>query len=208
MSSQPLSIQQSASWGSRYPSYQVDFATANTGKKMSFTKRRIRFRFGFPNLTALEYGKTGTDCRGEEHEVSFVWSLTSGRKSVVFDNQEVLCADGRQARFEFSWSKDNKHVYKFIAHATGGGDRQYDSMSTASRTCAPSRVAQSAHSLSFSPFALSRIAMVSSPCQSVAPSVSIHAATDYCDDPNLTASSTPPAKHTSRLLTRAAFIDF
>ena len=126
MSSQPLSIQQSASWGSRYPSYQVDFATANTGKKMSFTKRRIRFRFGFPNLTALEYGKTGTDCRGEEHEVSFVWSLTSGRKSVVFDNQEVLCADGRQARFEFSWSKDNKHVYKFIAHATGGGDRQYD----------------------------------------------------------------------------------
>lgn len=144
----PPRIKQSLSWNSRYPAYQVpphlprrppppfpphpahprqvDFAAANTGKKVALTKRRVRWRFGYPSTSALSDGKTGTDCRGEEHEVSLVWSLTSGKKSVVFDNQEVHCSDGRQAMFEFGWSRDNKHVYKIVAHATGGGDRQYD----------------------------------------------------------------------------------
>jgi hypothetical protein len=93
---------------------------------MSFTKRRVRWRFGFPNLEALEAGKTGPDCRGSEHELSFVWSITSGKKSIVFDNEEVHCSDSRQSLFEFSWSRDNKHVFKIIANAVGGGDRQYD----------------------------------------------------------------------------------
>jgi len=98
----------------------------NAGRRLALTKRRVRWRFGYPSLPSLESGKTGTDCRGEEHEVSLVWSLTSGKKSVVFDNVEVHSSESRQSVFEFSWSRDNQHVYKIVANAAGGGQRQYD----------------------------------------------------------------------------------
>ncbi|GMI07030.1 hypothetical protein TrRE_jg3487 [Triparma retinervis] len=130
-SSPPLSpgvIANSFSWGSQHPSYQVDFVAQNTGRRVALTKRRVRWRFGYPNAKALEDGKTGIEARGEEHEVSLVWSLTSGKKSVVFDNQEVHSSDSRASTFEFTWSRSNLHVYKIVAHATGTGPggRQYD----------------------------------------------------------------------------------
>lgn len=124
----PHALSKSLSWSAQYPSYQVDFVAQNTGRRVALTKRRVRWRFGFPSAEALEGGKTGIEARGEEHEVSLVWSLTSGKKSVVFDNQEVHSSDSRASTFEFSWSRDNLHVYKITAHATGNGPsgRQYD----------------------------------------------------------------------------------
>ncbi|GMI00655.1 hypothetical protein TrST_g8804 [Triparma strigata] len=122
----PRSLHNSLSWGSKYPTYQVDYTAVNAGRRLALTKRRVRWRFGYPSLPSLEAGKTGTDCRGEEHEVSLVWSLTSGKKSVVFDNVEVHSSESRQSVFEFSWSRDNQHVYKIVANAAGGGERQYD----------------------------------------------------------------------------------
>jgi hypothetical protein len=54
------------------PPYQIDFSASLSGKLIAFTKRRIRWRFGFSNSDAISNGHTGTECRGEEHEVSMV----------------------------------------------------------------------------------------------------------------------------------------
>lgn len=53
------------------------------------TKRRICWKFGFSNTQAVDTGLSGSNCRGEEHEVVFVWSLTSGKKFVLADGHEV-----------------------------------------------------------------------------------------------------------------------
>lgn len=68
-------------WSARYPVYQIEFTCVASGKHIAATKRRLKWRFGFPNQDALSNGKTGIDCRGEEHEVSVVWSVTSGKKT-------------------------------------------------------------------------------------------------------------------------------
>lgn len=76
-------------------SYQIDCQTTKKGKLIAGTKRRICWKFGFSNPAAMQRGLTGTDCRGEEHQVVFVWSWTSGKKFVLADGHEV------------HWSKHN-----------------------------------------------------------------------------------------------------
>lgn len=82
-------------------SYQIDCQTTKKGKMFAGTKRRICWKFGFSNREALQRGLSGTDCRGEEHEVVFVWSLTSGKKFVLADGHEV------------HWSKQSPFAEKF-----------------------------------------------------------------------------------------------
>jgi hypothetical protein len=98
--------------------YQVDCAKASSGKTVSITKRRIRWRYGFANPTAISNGATSVDCRGSEHEITLVWSITSGKKLVVHDSQEVHYSQGRRAegKFQFCW-KARDHVFTVIAHA-------------------------------------------------------------------------------------------
>lgn len=117
------------------PVYQIDFLNAASGKRLGVTKRRVRFRFGFSNAEALAQGLTGVDCRGEEHEVTLVWSLTSGKRTVMADGHEVhfskikAVTDGR---FETTWTMAGHHVVKLVAHAAPPlfsnvqGFRQYD----------------------------------------------------------------------------------
>lgn len=123
--------------GSKYshinPVYQVDFSNAASGKRLSGTKRRVRFRFGFSNAEAIAQGATGTECRGEEHEVCLVWSLTSGKRVVVADGEEVHYSKGSrtEGRFETSWTIPGGHMIKLIAHAAPPlfpipGFRQFD----------------------------------------------------------------------------------
>lgn len=69
--------------------YQIDCQTTKKGRMIAGTKRRICWRFGISNAVAVGRGLSGTDCRGEEHEVVFVWSLTSGKKFVLADGHEV-----------------------------------------------------------------------------------------------------------------------
>ena len=114
------------------PIYQVDTQNAASGKRLSATKRRVRWRFGFGNREALSQGMTGVDCRGEEHEVVLVWSLTSGKRLIIADGQEVYFNIGRRmdSKFETSWSMHN-HVFKIVAHAAPPlveqpGFRQFD----------------------------------------------------------------------------------
>jgi hypothetical protein len=63
-----------------HPTYQIDFSAEDVGKRFAASKREIRWRFGFPNQQALNSGVTGPACRGEEHEVVVLWSITSGKK--------------------------------------------------------------------------------------------------------------------------------
>lgn len=101
------------------PIYQVDWQNEASGKRVSATKRRVRWRFGFSNRAALDQGLKGPEARGEEHEVVLVWSLTSGKRLVVVDGQEVHFSMGRRAdaKFETSWSMFGGHIFQIIAHA-------------------------------------------------------------------------------------------
>jgi hypothetical protein len=88
-------------------------------------------RFGFANPAALAAGQTGVDCRGEEHDVTLVWSLTSGKRMVLADGQEVHFSNSRNNLFEFSWTMKGNNVLKIVAHASPPlsptpGFRQYD----------------------------------------------------------------------------------
>lgn len=119
------------SWSSRFPAYQLDFTAAASGKRVASTKRRIRWRFGFPNKQALDDGRTGIDCRGEEHDIVIVWSITSGKRQVMMDGQEVHFSVSRSGVLEHSWPGRGNHVMKVIAHAAPPlsatpGFRQYD----------------------------------------------------------------------------------
>lgn len=64
--------------------YQVEFRVQNQGKQMSSSKRVIAFRYGFANERALSMGKTGVDCRGEEHDIVVTWSITGGKAACTF----------------------------------------------------------------------------------------------------------------------------
>ena len=90
-----------------------------------------RRRFGFANPEALANGETGTACRGEEHDVTIVWSITSGKRLVLADGQEVHYSNSRNNVFDFSWTMRGNHVLKITAHASPPmsaepGFRQYD----------------------------------------------------------------------------------
>lgn len=123
MSSRTFNIQ--------FPVYQIDFSAVAAGKRVAATKRRIRWRFGFPNLKALEEGRTGTECRGEEHEIVIVWSVTSGKRQIIMDGREIHFSSNRVGVIDFSWNAKGNHVFKTICHATPPlspqpGFRQYD----------------------------------------------------------------------------------
>lgn len=88
-------------------------------------------RFGFANPEALAAGETGTACRGEEHDITLVWSITSGKRLVLADGQEVHYSSSRNSIFDFSWTMRGNHVLKIVAHASPPlsptpGFRQYD----------------------------------------------------------------------------------
>jgi hypothetical protein len=101
------------------PPYQVDFCNVAAGKTIAATKRRVRFRFGFSNRLALEEGRSGTDCRGEEHEVVIVVSTLSGKRYVYCDGHEVHFSTGSGSFygggdnvFETSWTMKGGHLVK------------------------------------------------------------------------------------------------
>lgn len=115
----------------RSPVYQIDFTAVDAGKRIASSKRRIRWRFGFTNQDALAAGETGTACRGEEHDITLIWSITSGKRLVLADGQEVHYSNSRSQVFDFSWTMRGNHVLKVIAHVTTPMNappsfRQYD----------------------------------------------------------------------------------
>jgi len=120
--------------------YQMEYNNVASGKIVSATKRRISWRFGFPNAEAVKKGLNGVDCRGSEHEVTLIWSLTSSKREIKVDGNRVHYSVGNLSdiKFEESWKMANGHELKIIAHAappmsprfngneTAVASRQYD----------------------------------------------------------------------------------
>lgn len=60
-----------------------------------------------------------------------MWSITSGKRLVLADGQEVHYSSSRSNVFDFSWTMRGNHVLKIVAHASPPlspvpGFRQYD----------------------------------------------------------------------------------
>jgi len=116
--------------------YQVDCSIASSGKRVPVSKRRVRWRWGIANNNAIKAGATGVDCRGSEHEVTLVWSVTSGKRLVLQDGKEVHFSVGRrtEGEFRYSWNPSgvmNNHILTIVAHAAPplspkAGFKQFD----------------------------------------------------------------------------------
>jgi len=103
----------------------------NFGNKFYSHAVTVARRFGFPNKEALDAKQTGQACRGEEHEVVIVWSITSGKRQIVMDGKEVYFQSSRTGILDHSWTSRGNHVYKVVCYATPPvqaypGFRQYD----------------------------------------------------------------------------------
>ena len=90
---------------------------------MSASKRIIHFRFGFANADALSQGKTGTECRGGEHDITVTWSITGGKREISMDGREVQYSAGKRANasrradmLETSF-RLNGHTYELTCYA-------------------------------------------------------------------------------------------
>lgn len=57
-------------------------------------------------------GRTGVDCRGEEHDIVVIWSVTSGKRQVYMDGTEIHFSSSRAGIFQYSWSAKGNHVMK------------------------------------------------------------------------------------------------
>ena len=71
-----------------YVPYQIDYKVSGAGKTLGVTKKKVLWKFGFANDEALRDGLTGSQCRGSEHEVNFIWSLASGKRQISCDGKE------------------------------------------------------------------------------------------------------------------------
>eukprot|EP00934_Nitzschia_sp_Nitz4_P004765 Nitzschia sp. Nitz4//scaffold49_size126201//29214//30128//NITZ4_003633-RA/size126201-processed-gene-0.63-mRNA-1//1//CDS//3329553122//4755//frame0 len=90
--------------------YAIDSEMCNKGRRFAATKRRIKFRFGFGNADAMRAGCSASECRGQEHEVVLVWSLTSGKQRVLADGIEVhFSRPSRTEKFECTWTMKSGH---------------------------------------------------------------------------------------------------
>lgn len=114
------------------PMYQLDFSAVSKGKHFAGSKRHVQFKFGISNPDALRRGLQGIHCRGEEHEVTFVWStskrvVTMDTKQVVHNSVVAKKKDNKH--FECSWPMKS-HILKLVANASGfynpSGGRQFD----------------------------------------------------------------------------------
>lgn len=109
--------------GKRQTPYQIEFRVQNQGQKIAGSKRIIHFRFGFANGAALSQGMTGTDCRGEEHDIVAQWSITGGKRTISMDGREIQYSVGKRANasrradiLEASW-RLGSHVYDLRCYA-------------------------------------------------------------------------------------------
>jgi len=109
------------------PIYQVDYTCVNAGKTLGASKRRIRWRFGFADNESIAMGKSGPNCRGEEHEIVLNWSLTSGKQVVLADGHEVhVSCKPYEMVFECNWTMRGNHVVRIKGHAKPAALRDAD----------------------------------------------------------------------------------
>ena len=97
--------------------YAIDAEMCNKGRRFAATKRRVKFSFGFGNRAAIERGLSSSDCRGEEHQVVLIWSLTSGKQRVLADGIEVhFSRHSVTNKFECQWTMKAGHHISVKGH--------------------------------------------------------------------------------------------
>jgi len=96
--------------------YAIDAKLCNKGRRFAATKRRLEFHFGFGNKDAIEDGQTASECRGEEHQIVMIWSLTSGKQRVLADGVEVhFSRRSVTERFECQWTMKSGHQITVVS---------------------------------------------------------------------------------------------
>jgi hypothetical protein len=94
------------------PMYQVSFEVKNAGKILQATKKSIKWIFGYANQeSCLVRQSKGEVCRGEEHQIELVWSLTSGKRKILLNGLEVHCSGS--ATEELSTTNEGKFDHTF-----------------------------------------------------------------------------------------------
>lgn len=111
--------------------YQIDFNAVASGKMIAMTKRHIKWRFGFPNQEALDSGKQGIDCRGEEHDVTLIWSVVSGKRMLMSNGRQMLVDVNKGKMFEHTWINHRGNTLRMVVYSSQPmsshmGNRQYD----------------------------------------------------------------------------------
>jgi hypothetical protein len=81
----------------------------------TFALRKIR-RWGVASKDALDSSCKGAECRGEEHEIVFVWSVTSGKRIVLMDGEKIHSSTGKRSESKFVWTCDDYGIC-IIAYA-------------------------------------------------------------------------------------------
>jgi len=112
--------------------YQIQFHVQHQGKNIQGSKRVIHIRFGFANNTTISQGMTGVDCRGEEHDIVVLWSITGGKRSISMNGKEIQYEVGKRSNanrradiLEAAWRLGG-HVYqlKFYAYKPSAGEKR------------------------------------------------------------------------------------
>jgi len=92
--------------------YQVSITAFDCGRNIPKSKRCIRWRFGFPDKEA-----NGTHCRGEEHEVTLIWSITSGKRVIKVDGDQIHSSQGKRSeKLKYSWKWEDIDL-EIVAYA-------------------------------------------------------------------------------------------
>ena len=97
--------------------YQVDYSVKNTAKTLGFSKKRVSFKFGFANPQSISQGLTGAQCRGSEHEVTFLWSLASGKRQLFLDGKDVHYSESGMN----GWTSDRAWQHSFPLREMSSG---------------------------------------------------------------------------------------
>jgi len=102
--------------------YQIDQCIASSGKRLPVSKRRVCWRWGIANEDALKDGGKGSECRGNEHIVTLIWSLASGKRQILCDGEETHFTTSRitKGNFKYSWlaSKFGNSVFTITGRTT------------------------------------------------------------------------------------------
>ena len=75
-------------------------------------------RYGFPNQEAVDAGASGSKCRGEEHDVTLTWSVTSGKRIIMTNGKQIFSAMNKTNSFDHSWIDNRGNQIKMVAFAS------------------------------------------------------------------------------------------
>ena len=87
---------------------------------------------------------TGTDCRGEEHEVKFTWSVRSGRVQVVYNSKDITSLGSflQNASSLTSHSDQGGHIGVPRTFTSGSDARSHGSASSTGNTTGSASTSQ------------------------------------------------------------------